>query len=53
VAQANAERLRQGGAPMAPLSFRHGADLSPLMHGSEGHEKARVIVSNPPYIAYD
>ena len=53
VAQANAERVRQGGAPMARLVFRHGADLSPLMHGAEGHEKARVIVSNPPYIAYD
>ncbi len=50
VAQENAERFRQEGMPMARLEFRHGADLAPL---AAGGEKARVIVSNPPYIAYE
>jgi len=44
VARENALRLR----PKAPVDFRHGADLAPL----DGL-RARVIVSNPPYIAYD
>lgn len=33
---------------LAPVEFRLGADLAPL-----GGLTARVIVSNPPYIAYD
>lgn len=53
VAQANAERLRRHGGAMARLEFRHGADLAPLATGATGQEKARVIVSNPPYIAYE
>lgn len=53
VAQANAERLRAQGTPMAPLTFRHGADLAPLAPQGASGEKARVIVSNPPYIAYE
>jgi release factor glutamine methyltransferase len=53
VAQANAEWIRQQGVAMAPVEFRHGADLAPLRDGLAGHEKARVIVSNPPYIAYE
>jgi release factor glutamine methyltransferase len=32
----------------APVDFRHGGDLAPLLDVS-----ARVIVSNPPYIAYE
>lgn len=57
VAQQNAQRLRHSGLPLAPLSFLQGADLSPLLHRPEtaphAPPKARVIVSNPPYIAYD
>jgi release factor glutamine methyltransferase len=43
VARANAERI----APSVPVEFRQGADLAPL------DLQARVIVSNPPYIAYE
>jgi release factor glutamine methyltransferase len=43
VARANAARLN----PPVPVEFRQGVDLSPL------DELARVIVSNPPYIAYE
>jgi len=43
VARANAARL----APLVPVEFRQGADCAPL----DG--QARVIVSNPPYIAYE
>jgi release factor glutamine methyltransferase len=46
VAQGNAQRLV--GPGHAPVHFRLGADLAPL----EG-VRARVIVSNPPYIAYE
>ena len=46
VARANAERLLRSSHP--PVELRHGADLAPL-----GTVKARVIVSNPPYLAYD
>ena len=53
VAQENAEWLRQQGVAMAPVEFRHGADLAPLRDRLAGHPKARVIVSNPPYIAYE
>lgn len=48
VASLNADRVRAAQPHAAPVEFRHGADLAPL-HGL----KARVIVSNPPYIAYD
>ncbi len=48
VASANAVRVRREQPSSAPVEFRHGADLAPL-HGIQ----ARVIVSNPPYIAYD
>jgi release factor glutamine methyltransferase len=44
VARANAARLPAGSAP---VDFRQGGDLAPV-HGI----KARVMVSNPPYIAY-
>ncbi len=44
VACANVSRLPRGAAP---VEFRAGADLAPL-----GGVIARVIVSNPPYIAY-
>lgn len=46
VARANALRL----APelRVPVEFRLGADLAPL-----GSELVDVLVSNPPYIAYD
>lgn len=45
VARANAARIG-GGA--AQVEFRAGADFAPL-----GGIKARVLVSNPPYIALD
>lgn len=44
VARENAARVR----PPTVIDFRHGADFAPL----EGI-RARVIVSNPPYIAFD
>ena len=44
VASANVSRLP---VDAAPIEFRTGADLAPL-----GGIVARVIVSNPPYIAY-
>ncbi len=43
MARRNAARV----SPVIPVEFRLGADCAPL----DG--KARVIVSNPPYIAYD
>lgn len=50
VARHNADVIAgsAAGATMAPLEFRLGADLAPLGGGA-----ARVIVSNPPYIAYE
>lgn len=45
VAADNAERL--GGRAHAPVEFRLGADLAPVTQ-----ERARVLVANPPYIAY-
>jgi release factor glutamine methyltransferase len=55
VAQANAMRVHAartdhaGTTPLAaPVEFRLGADLAPV-----GDLRARVLVSNPPYIAYD
>ncbi|MEI6740535.1 MAG: peptide chain release factor N(5)-glutamine methyltransferase [Gemmatimonadaceae bacterium] len=44
VARANAEAI--GGA--TPVEFRMGADLAPI-HGV----RARVLVSNPPYISFE
>ena len=48
VARANAERLKRGESASAPVEFRLGADLAPVTG-----LRARVLVSNPPYIAYD
>ncbi len=48
VATGNAERLPVGAAP---VSFVAGADLSPVAPALRG-ALARVIASNPPYIAY-
>lgn len=45
VARANAERL--AGVLRAPVEFRQGTLLEPVRG-----ETARVVVSNPPYIAY-
>lgn len=45
VARANAERLAS--ALRAPVEFRQGSLLAPVRG-----EVARVVVSNPPYIAY-
>jgi len=45
VARRNAELLV--GALRAPVEFRHGSLLAPL-----ADVRARVLVSNPPYIAY-
>jgi release factor glutamine methyltransferase len=46
VAAGNARRVL--GQTFAPVEFRLGADLAPL-----NGIRARVIVSNPPYIAYE
>ncbi len=45
VARANVERL--AGVLHAPVEVRHGSVLAPVWG-----ESARVVVSNPPYIAY-
>lgn len=47
VAAANAARVAAAAPEAAPVEFRQGADLAPLRG-----VRARVIVSNPPYIAY-
>ena len=47
VAAANAVTVAAAHPSAAPVEFREGADLAPL-----GGVLARVIVSNPPYIAY-
>ncbi|WP_373060856.1 peptide chain release factor N(5)-glutamine methyltransferase [Gemmatimonas sp.] len=47
VAAGNAARVALEQPAAAPVEFRQGADLAPL-----GGIQARVIVSNPPYIAY-
>ncbi len=54
VARRNAELLAN--ALRAPVDFRHGSLLAPLRDPCAPPEKrvrARVLVSNPPYIAYD
>ena len=48
VAAGNAERVRVTHPAAAAVEFRHGADLAPLTG-----VRARVIVANPPYIAYE
>lgn len=48
VAEANAREV----APATPVEFRHGSDLAPLSSLKLERGGARVIVSNPPYIAY-
>lgn len=53
VAQGNADVLTQAGVDLAPIEFRQGADLAPLLSHADGQPRARVIVSNPPYIAYE
>lgn len=53
VAQENASRLIAEGMPVAPIEFRLGADLAPLLSHAGEQPLARVIVSNPPYIAYE
>ena len=50
VAGANAELLRARGALRARVSFAHGSLLAPLR--SRG-QRANIVVSNPPYIAYE
>ncbi len=51
VAVANAEAVARRlptGRRMAPVEFRQGADWAPL-----AGVRARIIVANPPYIAYE
>ena len=48
VAAGNADRVCATHPGAAAVEFRHGADLAPL-----SGVRARVIVSNPPYIAYE
>jgi release factor glutamine methyltransferase len=50
VARANAEMLRARGALRAHVSLEHGSLLAPL---TATKRTAHVVVSNPPYIAYD
>lgn len=50
VAQSNARMLEARGALRARLSLAHGSLLAPLR---ARRQRADVIVSNPPYIAYD
>jgi len=50
VASANAEMLRARGALRSPVSLAHGSLLAPVV--ARGR-RANLIVSNPPYIAYD
>jgi len=50
VARANAQRLEAQGTLRSRVSFAAGSLLAPLMARGQ---RARVIVSNPPYIAFD
>ena len=50
VAKANTRMLSARGALRADVTLLHGALLAPVR---ARHERANVIVSNPPYIAYD
>lgn len=50
VAEANTRMLAARGALRAQVTLAHGAGLAPLRGR---RERATVIVSNPPYIAFD
>jgi release factor glutamine methyltransferase len=50
VAEANTRMLAARGALKAEVTLAHGAALAPLR---ARRERAGVIVSNPPYIAFD
>jgi len=50
VAEANARILRDRGALRSRVSLAHGSLLAPLR---ARRQQANVIVSNPPYIAFD
>lgn len=50
VATANANMLRARGALRAHVTLAHGSLLAPLQASGR---RANVVVSNPPYIAYD
>ncbi|HKW09432.1 MAG TPA: HemK/PrmC family methyltransferase, partial [Gemmatimonadaceae bacterium] len=50
VARVNAELLEARGALRSRVSLAHGSLLAPL---SARGQRANVIVSNPPYIAFD
>ena len=50
VAEANARLLRDRGVLRARVSLAHGSLLAPLR---ARRQQANVIVSNPPYIAFD
>jgi release factor glutamine methyltransferase len=50
VAEVNTRLLAARGALRAPITLAHGAVLAPLR---ARRERASVIVSNPPYIAFD
>jgi len=50
VANANVQMLRARGALRSRVSLAHGSLLSPLQ---DRGRCARVVVSNPPYIAFD
>ena len=51
VARRNATHAAR--ALCAPVEFRHGSLLAPLLDAAVPVAGARAIVSNPPYIAYD
>lgn len=58
VARANAVRVAAAYPGAAPVAFVAGADLAPFDEAQPensplGNARARVLVSNPPYIAYD
>ena len=50
VARANAALARR--AMCAPVEFRHGSLLAPLRDPAAEPVRARVVVSNPPYVAF-
>jgi release factor glutamine methyltransferase len=51
VAQVNAARV--SGVLRAPVEFRLGADLAPLADCRAPGRQLALLISNPPYIAYD
>jgi release factor glutamine methyltransferase len=50
VARVNAAHARR--AMCAPVEFRHGSLLAPLRDPAAEPVRARVVVSNPPYVAF-